>query len=171
MHRSTAAQIRRVEMKAEVSRLFKLAMARHNVTEREFAEHIGVQKSIVNKKADVENKSNDLSAIDLMLGHPDVVRDLLVTIAGHHGLAVVDAPEAAPVTNDLHHLAEVIAETSDVAKEYAAACADGNIDPEEAGRIEREAMEGYTALYALAIRAQEARKARGELLRREVVVG
>lgn len=144
----TTPREKRASFRAQVSRVLRRALDRHDASQVALAQAIGMARGKAGRWTDPEDP--EVPGIsDIALMPREVALDLLRWVADHHGLDVVTRIETGVVGDHLVHLHTLIREGSDVTSAYSLALADGVIDALERRSILAELEEDIAARTAL----------------------
>jgi hypothetical protein len=132
--RSTTAQTTRT--RTEDGRLLKLevrhVLAAHHVIERDLADTIDIDKSLLGRRIDVDNNGAHLLLVDVARMPAPVQVDVLRILASRLGFDVVPVATGMSAINGVMLAASMLTAASEVATDTIKASADGRLDCVEA---------------------------------------
>lgn len=121
----------RASMRAEFARVLRRSLDRHDITQAQLADAVGVAASKVGRWTDHRVNETPCVASLALLPRP-VAIDLLTWIGAHHHATIADDLSFGDdVSDHLAHFARLVDEINGVSTTYARALADGGIDPAE----------------------------------------
>lgn len=136
--------------RAQLSRVFRRSLDRHDRTQAEVAQAVGATTQKVQLWSD-HHRLDTPTIAHLALMPDGVLEDLLAPILDERGLRLVGCGAylaGAGEQGHLEHLRDVIRECSDVQRDYASAIS-GGITRAEREALRREISEAFSALARL----------------------
>lgn len=147
---SVTPRERLAQWRAQLSRVFRRSLDRHDRTQAEIAQEVGATPQKVQLWTDHHRLDTPTIAHLALLPTP-VLEDVLAPILDEHGLRLVACGAylvGADEKGHLEHLRDVIRECSDVQRDYSAAIV-GGITRVERESLRREIGEALSALAVL----------------------
>lgn len=139
---------RRAVSRADLARVLRRSLDRHDVTQGQVADSVGIAASKVGRWCDPTAAERPTIADVTLMPRPIAIT-LLRWAAEAHGVEVVDAIAVETVSDHLRHLYTCIREGADVTSTYASAIADGQIDATERRQLIAELEQDLSAKASL----------------------
>jgi hypothetical protein len=138
----------RAARRADFARVLRRALDKHDVTQSQVADAVGIADSKVHRWCDHRAPEVPCAASIALMPRP-VALDVLAWIGEAHHVHIVDELEAKDVGEHLSHLHTLIRETADATSAYAKALDDGVIDRAERRALLAELEQSISAQNAL----------------------